>query len=387
MIRLVVVLFSVVVAGCGQSNSLSNLPAGISAETRRQLSTDTSQTADNANPLEPGFRWTFRCDGQEKLFVESSAGKRIGDTSTMKIRTMGDSLFWSRASYVVWDENQLMQLARDIADQIFDREPPLVLFDASKKPGESWRYSENEEGNSTFEFLASVVSVENVTVPAGEFEAVKIEYVLGFHFGTEYDLRIWYSQDVGIVKIEKWRESCLGKKKEIRPIVYELSRVESLSTAHAIDYPSKPSNADDLPDNVVAKDGELTLYADFDDVWQNQVVLYIVNRTEAAIAMPAQDGDLYVKFETLTKDGTWKRAQTHNYSWCGNSYHSVTLEPNHFITILGWLPEKGVKQNVRYRFYSDMEAASNVGVALVDADMIKAAQNDEMEKRDKSVRD
>lgn len=134
----------------------------------------------------------------------------------------------------------------------------------------------------------------------------------------------------------------------------------------------------ELPPHVKAPQGELTLYADYDEVWQGKTVLYLVNRTAEDTQLRAQDYDLFLKLETRAADGRWLRAQTHVYSWCGNSYHHMILEPDTFIEILGWLPEEGEEREIRYKFYSDVEIASNVGAGLVDPVELGLAQYDEM---------
>jgi hypothetical protein len=71
-----------------------------------------------------------------------------------------------------------------------------------------------------------------------------------------------------------------------------------------------------LPARVKAPDGKLTLFADFDDVRDGTVTLYLVNRTDEKVVLDTQDGVLYVKLQARAKDsGAWERAEGHIFSW------------------------------------------------------------------------
>ena len=55
--------------------------------------------------------------------------------------------------------------------------------------------------------------------------------------------------------------------------------------------------------------------------------VYIYNTTGQAIEFDAQDSRLYMKTQALSTNGEWKDIEYLPGSWCGNSYHRVTL-PN-----------------------------------------------------------
>src|SRR6185503_18670570 len=78
----------------------------------------------------------------------------------------------------------------------------------------------------------------------------------------------------------------------------------------------------ELPASVAAPEGQLTLYADFANVRDQHVTMYLVNRTGRTIDVPNQDGDPYLKLEAQSAAGQWERAQRHMDSDCGNSYMS-----------------------------------------------------------------
>ncbi|MBI1825477.1 MAG: HEAT repeat domain-containing protein [Planctomycetes bacterium] len=158
-----------------------------------------------------------------------------------------------------------------------------------------------------------------------------------------------------------------------------------------------------LPSNVITPDGQLTLFADFNDHRRGGIVLYLVNRTPYWIGFAAQDGDLFIKLEVLSGNGLWERAQDHYYSWCGNSYDQYpSLRPSEFFRFLGIYPKSGAPSMLRYRAYVDhvfiasagppvpdrfrghqtgkipIELISNVGLGRVYRGAVEKAKSDKM---------
>ena len=373
---LMLVICSGFINDCNQGN-----PPTSSPQTSEE--TDPKQASDS--PLPPGFRWTYGGNNGQLMFLETSVAEKISDVETIKVRTKGDSLFWSHELYVNWSDEGLRQIGKGYFNSVTIEHHPFVLLPRKLEIGQEWhRKSKTVDGDTSTGMAAKVIKRESITVPAGKFNTLMIEYTLGFHFGTEQDFRIWLDDEIGIVRIEKWQQSTLGEKEAMEnPVVYELQTKEPLETAHRIDYPSKPIANDQLPKNVVAPEGKLTLFADYNDLWRQQVVLYFVNKTKEEVGIPAQDSDLYVKLETQTESGEWVRAQTHQSSWCGNSYHSRSLEPGKFITLLGFQPRRGQKQPARFSFYSKVDAVSNIGELRIDKTIIKAAQTDDLAPKHK----
>lgn len=114
----------------------------------------------------------------------------------------------------------------------------------------------------------------------------------------------------------------------------------------------KPRALSSLPKHVVAPDGQLSLFADYDDVDGHLVALYLVNRTQMRIEFSSQDGDIYVKLQALNEAGEWERAQVHRSSWCGNSYYMTpSLRANEYFKFGGYYPQEGERRTVRYRLY------------------------------------
>ncbi len=57
--------------------------------------------------------------------------------------------------------------------------------------------------------------------------------------------------------------------------------------------------------------------------------VYVFNKTDSIIELPAQDSRLYIKRQVFYKD-EWKDIEYLPSSWCGNSYHSVFIKPNEY---------------------------------------------------------
>jgi hypothetical protein len=142
----------------------------------------------------------------------------------------------------------------------------------------------------------------------------------------------------------------------------------------------RPQEIATLPSHVVAPEEELTLFADFGDPRDNGLVLYLVNRTHHPVRFDAQDDDIYVKLEFKQDDGTWTRAQTHQYSWCGNSYmHAPELHPGHYYRFLGYLPSNGELREIRYRRYAGtVDLVSNTGRGYVSLAEVAVAATDRL---------
>ena len=132
----------------------------------------------------------------------------------------------------------------------------------------------------------------------------------------------------------------------------------------------------DLPKQVIAPEGKLTLYADYEHAGDDGIPLYLVNRSENSVSFNSQDGDIYLKLEYQQPDGKWQRAQAHLSSWCGNSYGRRELSSGQHFTLFGYRSQKGIPARVRYACYGNVELISNVGVGNYLPDDVTAAMED-----------
>lgn len=142
------------------------------------------------------------------------------------------------------------------------------------------------------------------------------------------------------------------------------------------------NNVSELPDYIKAPASRLALVADFDHSTKGAIPVYLINRSGKDIRLMSQDGDVYLKLEYQDSSGAWKRAQPHAYSWCGNSYVPLPLLRNDcFIIVEGYQPAQGESAAVRFRFYGDLDLASNVGQGLIRREDVQRAENDAMAVR------
>jgi hypothetical protein len=122
-----------------------------------------------------------------------------------------------------------------------------------------------------------------------------------------------------------------------------------------------------LPAHVVAPKGEVTLFADFENVKDGTIELFLVNRKKNEAKFNAQDGDIYLKQEYQNRRGEWIRLDPHQSSWCGNSYFGGTiLGPDTFVSYQRSFQRSGTPGRVRYRRYSSVEPViSNSGPGMI----------------------
>lgn len=125
-----------------------------------------------------------------------------------------------------------------------------------------------------------------------------------------------------------------------------------------------PEPIGQLPEHVHSSAGEVTLFADYDDVRGDYVVLYLVNRMDRRLGFSAQDGDVFAKLEAKNEVGAWERAQIH---WAGSCLSRMpSLRPSEFFRFLGYFPSDGEPHTVRYRVYAETafvlpDESSNAG--------------------------
>lgn len=65
-----------------------------------------------------------------------------------------------------------------------------------------------------------------------------------------------------------------------------------------------------------------TMYTEYEGI-----IVYVTNTMRKAIQFSAQDSRLYMKVQAKDKNGEWRDIEYLPSSWCGNSYHILTLDP------------------------------------------------------------
>lgn len=138
-----------------------------------------------------------------------------------------------------------------------------------------------------------------------------------------------------------------------------------------------PKALADLPAQVPAPEGQLTLWADFSSADAGGVPLYLVNQSDKEKTFSSQDSDIYIVLEYKNDDGSWKRGQARLSSWCGNSYYSVKLPARHFFEFRGYRASNGKASTVRY---SNVKEAlySNEGEGMIPEEDLQAVALDHL---------
>lgn len=101
-------------------------------------------------------------------------------------------------------------------------------------------------------------------------------------------------------------------------------------------YANKYAGIDNFPrKQTFASLYQLTLKVDTADVtvfldkyFANK--LYLINASKDTVRIPAQDGHIKIIQQAKNKKGKWQDIENFINSWCGNSYHFVTLIPNEY---------------------------------------------------------
>jgi hypothetical protein len=64
------------------------------------------------------------------------------------------------------------------------------------------------------------------------------------------------------------------------------------------------------------------------------MLVEVANTTSDTIVFNAQDNRLYMKTQAKDSNGNWRDIEYLPSSWCGNSYHYVTLPPDRYWTFV-----------------------------------------------------
>lgn len=110
--------------------------------------------------------------------------------------------------------------------------------------------------------------------------------------------------------------------------------------------PKKISKSDHFPKDsllvLVRPDLKDIIYDDY-----NGITVFVANSSKKEIKFNAQDSRLYMKVQALNANGEWKDIEYLPSSWCGNSYHTLTLEPKHYWSFITPIYEGDFKTKLR----------------------------------------
>lgn len=127
------------------------------------------------------------------------------------------------------------------------------------------------------------------------------------------------------------------------------------------------ANSDNSPQKIdkslPSKKGSLSVFV---DTAKNEIIgslyngyrVYVMNGSKKEIAFPAQDSRLYMKVQAMDLKGDWRDIEYLPTSWCGNSYHTLTLESNYLWTFLTPVFDGAFKTKLRIELKYKNSAAS-----------------------------
>lgn len=116
--------------------------------------------------------------------------------------------------------------------------------------------------------------------------------------------------------------------------------------AESKNHPKKISKVSDFPVNTFG----IVVKPNANDTFSKTykaLTVYLANNTKRKIDFNAQDSRLYMKVQALNNKGEWVDIEYLPSSWCGNSYHTLTLEPKNYWTFLTPIYEGDFKTKFR----------------------------------------
>lgn len=111
-------------------------------------------------------------------------------------------------------------------------------------------------------------------------------------------------------------------------------------------FPKKISKSDNFQSNSISVIVRSEMIDTIYDAY-NAITVFVANTSEKKIEFNAQDSRLNMKVQAKDSEGEWKDIEYLPSSWCGNSYHTLTLEQNYYWTFLTPVYEGDFKTKFR----------------------------------------
>ena len=108
-------------------------------------------------------------------------------------------------------------------------------------------------------------------------------------------------------------------------------------------------------------------------VYKNNIghTLYLINTTDKNVDLSAQDSRLDIKAEVKSKVGLWTEITYLPSSWCGNSYHSITLGSDEYWEFVQPIFKGSFKTTLRYKLeLEDNTIVSNEIIAFINPEQM-----------------
>lgn len=83
--------------------------------------------------------------------------------------------------------------------------------------------------------------------------------------------------------------------------------------------------------------------------------VFVINTSDSVVKLPAQDSRIYLKRQVFYKN-EWQDIEYLPSSWCGNSYHSVFINPNEYWDLEAPCIEGKIPAKFRFQLQIDNSA-------------------------------
>jgi WG containing repeat len=187
------------------------------------------------------------------------------------------------------------------------------------------------------EMLYGIAKLDGTVVLAPTLEDFNSEGFIHGTLGCTIDHKFTYINETGKII---WQEK-LPKKKELSNLNIDFmnrgyfvahANIKSSHGGQARNTKSLPqpiTSTTSIPNNqlsiLVNTENKERIFQDY-----NGVSVFVSNNTKDTIRFNTQDHRLYMKVQAQNKNGEWQDIEFLPNSWCGNSYYSLPLLPNHF---------------------------------------------------------
>jgi DUF3108-like len=149
-----------------------------------------------------GAKWTYRTGDREETFVVTGVKEKEKDgTRVVSVGRVIDGRLAPAKEVKLTGEGVFV-----VAEGGKERDTPLPLLELPAKPGDKWEVDARGPGNVPVKWRRAVGGPEKVKVPAGTFEAIRVEHTYTVP-GTDgrpdvvvLTLTEWFAHGVGLVR-------------------------------------------------------------------------------------------------------------------------------------------------------------------------------------------
>ncbi|QQS36096.1 MAG: hypothetical protein IPM56_17950 [Ignavibacteriales bacterium] len=144
-------------------------------------------------------------------------------------------------------------------------------------------------------------------------------------------------------------------------------------------WDSKPIS--ELPAHIPIYKDIMYLYADFENIKDGAIPIYIINNTPTSFEYDSQKMEL-LQQEFKDSDSIWRRsASFYHVSSCVVLLRSDGIRPFEFLLISDFVLKKGEEYDARYRFFNTDIVTSNIGKAKINLEDAEVARYDDIALR------